>query len=161
MRRFEIEEAEYKAIKAKEAETKDKKTSLRLRVIMLRYEGKKLAEITEITGFQRVSITQMCRRYRELGLEEYVRNKYQSHNRLLSYEQEEEILNRFKANAGQQITVHEIKKALDEACGKQTGQGYVYSVLKRHGWSKKMPRARHPKAADETACEAAKKLRPL
>lgn len=42
-----------------------------------------------------------------------------------------------------------------------TGRVYVYNVLKRHGWRKKMPRSRHPKAADQEACEASKKLRPV
>ena len=38
MKRFQITEAEYEAIKAKEAKTKDKNISRRLRVLMLRYE---------------------------------------------------------------------------------------------------------------------------
>lgn len=160
MKRFQITEAEYEAIKAKEAKTKDKNVSRRLRVLMLRYEGKKLDEISRIMGLHRVSITQMCRRYREQGLEEYARNKYQSHRWLLSWEQEEEILNQFKNEVGRQVTAHEIKAALDEACGKDTGRVYVYNVLKRHKWRKKMPRPRHPKAANEEACEASKKLSP-
>ena len=41
MKCFQITEAEYKAIKAKESATKDKNISRRLRVLMLRYEGKK------------------------------------------------------------------------------------------------------------------------
>ena len=49
MKRFRITEAEYEAIKAKEAKTKDKNISRRLRVLMLRYEGKKLDEITKMT----------------------------------------------------------------------------------------------------------------
>ena len=113
MKRFQITEAEYEAIKAKEAETKDKNVSRRLRVLMLRYEGKKLDEISRIMGIHRVSITQMCRRYREQGLEEYARNKYQSHRWLLSWEQEEEILNQFKNEVGRQVTANEIKAALD------------------------------------------------
>ena len=48
MKRFQITEAEYEAIKAKEGATKDKKISRRLQVLMLRYEGKKLGEISEI-----------------------------------------------------------------------------------------------------------------
>jgi len=48
MKRFQITEAEYEAIKAKEATTKDKKISRRLQVLMLRHEGKKLIEITEM-----------------------------------------------------------------------------------------------------------------
>ncbi|MDO5379082.1 MAG: winged helix-turn-helix domain-containing protein, partial [Clostridia bacterium] len=50
---------------------------------------------------------------------------------------------------------NKIKAVLDEACGKDTGRVYVYNVLKRHGWRKKMPRSRHLKAADH---EASKKL---
>ena len=161
MKRFQITEAEYEAIKAKEAEIKDKNISRRLRVLMLRYEGKKIDEISRITNLHRVSITQMCRRYREQGLEEYARNKYQSHCWLLSWEREEEILNQFKDKAGKQVTANDIKKVLDEACGKDTGRVYVYNVLKRHGWRKKMPRSRHPKAADQEACEASKKLNPV
>lgn len=139
MKRFQITEAEYEAIKAKEAKTKDKNISRRLRVLMLRYEGKKLDEITKMTNLHRTSITQMCRRYREQGLEEYTRNKHQSHHWLLSWEQEEEILNQFNDGTGKQVTANEIKAVLDEACGKDTGRVYVYNVLKRHGWSKKCP----------------------
>ena len=48
MKRFQITAAEYEAIKAKEAEIKDKNVSRRLRVLMLRYEGKSLDEISKI-----------------------------------------------------------------------------------------------------------------
>ena len=160
MKRFQITEAEYKAIKAKEAETKDKKVSRRLRALMLWYEGKSLKEIGAILNVHPMSVNQMCRRYREQGLEEYARKKHESHYRLLSKEQESEVLEQFKGQEGKQITAKEIKAALDEACGRETGHMYVYNVLKRHGWKKKMPRSRHPKAANEEACEASKKLKP-
>lgn len=159
MKRFQITKEEYEAIKAKEAATKDKNISRRLRVLMLRYEGKKLPEIAEMLDLHRVSITQMCSRYREQGLEEYARNKYESHRWLLSFEKEEEILKQFEDISGRQVTTREIKAAFDKACGKDTGHSYVYGVLKRHGWSKKMPRSKHPKAANKEACEASKKLR--
>ena len=158
MKRFQITEAEYEAIKAKEAATKDKKISRRLRALMLWHEGKSLKQIGEMLGVHPMSVNQMCRRYREQGLEEYARNKYTSHRHLLSKEQEAEILEQFKGQEGKQITAREIKAALDEACGKDTGRAYVYRVLKRNEWSKKMPRSKHPKAANEEACEASKKL---
>ena len=160
MKRFQITEAEYEAIRAKEAETKDKNISRRLRALMLWHEGKSLKEIGEILDVHPVSVNGMCRRYREQGLEEYARNKYESHYRLLSKEQEAEVLEQFKGQEGKQITAKEIKEALDKAYGKETGHMYVYNVLKRHGWKKKMPRSRHPKAANEEACEASKKLKP-
>ena len=160
MKRFQITEAEYEAIKAKEAGTKDKKISRRLRALMLWHEGKSLKEIGAILNVHPMSVNQMCRRYREQGLEEYARNKHESHYRLLSKEQEKAVLEQFKGQEGKQITAKEIKAALDEAYGKETGHMYVYNVLKRHGWKKKMPRSRHPKAANEEACEASKKLNP-
>ena len=160
MKRFQITEAEYEAIKAKEAATKDKNISRRLRALMLWYEGKSLKQIGEMLSVHAMSVNQMCKRYREQGLEEYARNKYTSHWRLLSEEAEAEILNQFKGQEGKQVTAREIKAALDKACGKDTGRAYVYRVLERHGWKKKMPRSKHPKAANEEACEASKKLNP-
>ena len=111
MKRFQITEAEYEAIKAKESAMKDKNISRRLRVLMLRYEGKKVEEIGQMLCLNKGSIATMCRRYREQGLEEYARNKYQSHRWLLNWEREEEILNQFNDGTGKQVTANEIKTA--------------------------------------------------
>ena len=160
MSRFQISEEEYEAIKQAERETKDKNVSRRLRVLMLRYEGRKVREIAEMTGMRINSISQLCRRYKEQGLEEFKRNKYTSHRRAMSVEEERAILAKFEeaAEAGQEVTAQEIKRAFDEARGKDTGRGYIHRLLDRHGWRKVMPRPRHPKAADEEACEASKKI---
>ncbi len=162
MSRFEISKEEYEAVKAAEKETKDKNISRRLRVLMMRYEGKKVRQIAEITGMRINSISQLCRRYREQGLEEFKRNKATSHRYAMPEEKEREILARFEeaAEAGREVSAQEIKAAFDEARGKDTGRGYIYMVLKRHGWRKVMPRSKHPKAANEEACEASKKLKP-
>ena len=160
MKRFSITREEYEEIKKAEKETKDKNISRRLRVLMLRYEGYAVAEIAEMTEMRVNSISQLCRRYQEQGLEEFKRNKYRSHHQSLPVEKEEEILSRFEkaAEQGQTVTVAEIKAAFDKEIGKDTGRGYIYMLLKRHGWRKVMPRPRHPKAADEEACEASKKF---
>ena len=146
MSRFQISEEEYEAIKQAEKETNDKNVSRRLRVLMLRYEGEKVAKIAEMVGMRLNSVSQLCRRYREQGLEEFKRNKYTSHRQALSTEEEEEILARFEqaAEAGHEVTAQEIKAAFDEARGKETGRGYIYALLRRHGWRKVMPR---PKAS--------------
>ena len=160
MSRFQISEEEYEAIKEAEKGTNDKNVSRRLRVLMLRYEGYKVRELAKIFGMRLNSISQLCRRYREQGLEEFMRNKYTSHRRALTEEQEQEILSRFEkaAEAGKGVTALEIKAAFDETRGKDTGRGYIYALLRRHGWRKVMPRPKHPKAASEEACEASKKL---
>ena len=162
MSRFQITEEEYQEIKEMETQIKDKRSSRNLRVLMLRYEGLKVREIAKAMGIEVNSVSRICTQYREQGLKEFVRNKYTSHCRLLSEEKETEILAEFekKANAGEMITVKEIKAAFDEACKKDTGKVYVYLVLKRHKWRKVMPRPRHPKAADQEACDASKKLNP-
>ena len=161
MSRFQINEEEYKRIQEKEKGTKDKRVSQRLRILMMRYEGYKVREIAEITGMRINSISQMCRRYREQGLERFIENKYGGNRRALTEEQENAILSRFEkaAEAGQEVTATQIKAAFDEVRGKDTGRGYIYMLLERHGWRKVMPRSRHPKAANEEACEASKKLK--
>ena len=161
MNRFQINREEYDAIRAAEKGIKDKNISRRLRVLMMRYEGKKVREIAEITGMRINSISQLCRRYREQGLEEFKRNKATSHHYALPKEKEQEILARFEkvAEAGQEVTAKDIKAAFDAERGKDTGRGYIYMLLKRHGWRKVMPRSKHPKAASEEACEASKKLK--
>ena len=54
MKRFQITEAEYEAIKAKESETKDKNVSRRLRALILWHEGKSLK-----TGAARIELAQI------------------------------------------------------------------------------------------------------
>ena len=119
MKRFQITEAEYKAIKKAERETRDKNVSRRLRVLMMRYEGNTTEEAAKATGMSRVNVSLICKRYKEQGLEELIRNKYTSHRRALTEAQENEILGRFEkaAEAGQEVTAKEIKAAFDEARG--------------------------------------------
>ena len=160
MNRFQISNEEYEAIKVAEKGSKDKRTSKRLRMLMLRYEGYKVEEIAKMYGTRKEWISQICRKYREQGLEEFIRNKYKAHHRSLTDAEEDAILAPFEkaAEAGQVVTVKEIKAAFDKVRGKDTGRGYIYMLLKRHGWRKVMPRSKHPKAANEEACNASKKL---
>jgi transposase len=78
----------------------------------------------------------------------------------MSYEEEEIFLSQFtnEANGGHITDVKAIKAAYDEKVGHKTGHGQIYFVLHRHGWSKKLPRSKHPKSADPKAVEASKKL---
>lgn len=161
MSRFQISAEEYKAIKSEEKKTRDKRVSQLLRILMMRYEGKKVQEISEITGYKISSVSRICTRYRKEGLVEFVKNKYTSHRRLMTEEQEREILSRYEkaAEAGREVTAQEIKAAFDEALGRDTGNSYIYVLLKRHNWRKVKPRPRHPKGATDEACEASKKLK--
>ena len=160
MKRFQISEEEYKAILEAQRKTRDKNVSKRLRVLEMRYEGVPVKKIAEKLELHPQSITVICARYAREGLEEFARNKYTSHNRTLSAEEEAEVLREAqrKADKGQMLTVEDIRAALDEKIGRKTEPSYVYKVLKRNGWRKVSPRSKHPKAADEEAVSASKKL---
>lgn len=159
-KKFELSTEEYLAIQARMKENRDKRIDKRLQVLILRHEGKTPKEIIEKLNLSRSWIMQLCKDYREKGLEEYCHLKYDGHHRSLSEAEEDEILATFqeKANAGQIVTVKEIKAAFDAKIGKDTGRGYIYMLLKRKGWRKTMPRSKHPKRASEEAIEASKKL---
>ena len=163
MNRFQMSEDEYREVVSAEKETRDKRVSQLLRILKMRYEGKKVREIAEITGLKINSISRICTRYRKEGLKSFIRNKYTSHRRLMTEAQEREILSRFEkeAEAGREVTAQAIKAAFDEAVGRDTGNSYIYMLLKRHNWRKVKPRPKHPKAANEEACEASKKLKPV
>ena len=161
MRRNEISAEEYEKIKAEEKATQDKQISRKLKVLMLRYEGKENKTIAERTGFSETRVTHLITEYKKNGLKEYARKKYGGNHRNMPKEEEEEILEKFRkeAEAGHVVTAQEIKKAFNEKLGRDTGSGYIYMLLARHGWRKVMPRSRHPRKANEEAIEASKKLR--
>ena len=159
---YQISEEEYQEIKAKEKETRDKRVSKRLKVLMLRYEGKSNSEIATKLDISTDRLSHLISEYKQVGLDEYVRSKYTGNHRNMSYEEEQAILDRFstEADAGQIITVKEIKAVFDEKLGRDTGRGYIYMLLERHGWRKLKPRSRHPQKASEEEIAASKKLKP-
>ena len=161
MRGKTISEEAYQEIVEAEKKTTDKRVSKKLSILLLRFSGKSLAETAKQMNCSISTVRRLITEYHRDGLAEYMRSKYAGNHRSLSIEEENEILSSFKkkADAGQIITVQDIKRAYDERIGKDTGRGYIYMLLKRHGWRKVMPRARHPKKADDEAIEASKKLK--
>lgn len=163
MSKFIITEEEYNHVKLLAKKNKNKRIDKRLKVIMLRYEGHKNKDIAVITGYNCKFLSELFSEFKKHGAEKYVESKYKGNHRSMSYDEEDEILNKFseKAGKGQQITVKEIKAAFDEKIGHDTGSGYIYMVLKRHNWRKVMPRSKHPKKADEEEINSSKKLKLL
>ena len=161
MQKRAITAEEYEQIVAAENATQDKKTSRKLRVLILRYEGYDNQTIAERVGISKTRVVHLVGEYFKNGLEEYTRKKYGGNHRNMSVEEEEEILQQFRerAEAGQVIAAKEIKQAFDEKLGRDTGRGYIYMLLDRHKWRKVMPRSRHPKKADDETIEASKKLK--
>lgn len=136
MSRFQMSAQEREKIRTAARTTKDETVRRRLNVLLMRCDGYTVREIAERTGLKTGSIFKMCQRYREEGLESFATNKYGGNHRALSEEQERRILSRFEkaAATGQPVQAMEIKAAFDQARGRETGCGYIYMLLKRHGW---------------------------
>lgn len=160
MRQQAITAEEYEKIVEAEKKTQDKQISRKLRVLMLRYEGLDNAEVGKRVGLCSVRVSQLVSEYKKTGLEKYTQKKYGGNHRNMSEAEEEEILSGFKAKAeaGQVVIAKDIKEEFDKKLGRDTGRGYIYMLLERHGWRKVMPRSKHPKKASKEAIEASKKL---
>ncbi len=161
MKGYSINAEEYQKIEEAEKRCKDKRTSKKLTVLLIRFSGVSIAETAQRMNCSERKVARLISEYKKQGLEEFMRNKYVGGNhRSLSEAEEKEILVPFEkmAEQGHMVTAKEIKKVFDKRIGKDTGRGYIYMLLKRHGWRKVMPRAKHPKKADEEAIQASKKL---
>lgn len=156
MRRQAISAEEYQQIKAAEKATQDKQISRKLRALMLRYEGLSNEAAGKQLGLCSVRVSQLVSEYKKHGLEAFARKKYGGNHRSMSEAEEAEILARFKAQAevGRMVAIKEIKKAFDAKLGRDTGRGYIYMLLARHGWRKAMPRSRPLKPADDETIAA-------
>ena len=81
MKKYEITTEEYEAVVKARKATQNKRIARRLRVIELRYEGKTSKEIAEKLDMNWMYISEIVKRFKRQGLEEFARNKYTSHNR--------------------------------------------------------------------------------
>ena len=120
------------------------------------------AEIAKLTDYNPGYISKLAAKYRKGGIEAITGNHYGGNRRNMTYEEETELLSQFihEAEGGHITDVSAIKAACDEKIGHETGHGQIYYVLHRHGWSKKLPRSKHPKRAAPEVIDASKKLTP-
>lgn len=125
----------------------------------LRGRGKKNAEIAEKLDTSPKVISRWVSIYKKGGVEALFSHRKGGNHRNMSYEEEEKILSEFskQAEQGKIVEVSEIRKAYDKAVGHETKPTQIYALLKRHNWTKKMPRSRHPKKAKDEVIEASKK----
>ena len=160
--RYIFREEQIQELEKAAKENKKKDVDKRLRALMMRANGKKLAEIASATGYSFSGIVKLVSKYRDGGLAAIVENHYGGNRRNMSYEEESALLEPFrkKAEAGQIVEVSEIKAAYQEAVGHSIGTAQIYYVLRRHRWRKVMPRSKHPKKASKEVIETSKKLTP-
>ena len=79
----------------------------------------------------------------------------------LTEEQEKVLLHSLETRAAQGdiITAKQVFPLVREAAGREVSLGYVYSLLRRHGWRKLGPRPHHVKGDPEVRDEFKKNFR--
>ena len=157
--KYEISGEGLKELRQARRENRDKSVDRRLHALILHAEGNTGKKISELTGYNEKYLYELYRKYLSEGIEAITGNHYGGNRRLMSYEEEEVFLSQYtnEADGGHITDVNAIKAAYDEKVH-ETGHGQIYFVLHRHGWSKKLPRSKHPKSANPEAVEASKKL---
>lgn len=159
-KKYEISEEGLNELRQARRVNRDKNVDRRLRALILHAEGNTGRRVSELTGYNGKYLYELYRKYLTGGIAAITGNHYGGNRRLMSYEEEEIFLSQFinEADGGHITDVKAIKAAYDEKVVHETRHGQIYFVLHRHGWSKKLPRSRHPKSADPEAVEASKKL---
>lgn len=66
---------------------------------------------------------------------------------------------RNKAKKGLVITAKDIKKEIEKRIGREVSDDYIWSLFKRHNWTKKSPRPKHPKTDAKKQKEFKKNLK--
>lgn len=66
---------------------------------------------------------------------------------LLSSEEEQSVIGSFEdlARKGKLKTANDMRSIVEKKVGKPVSDDYLWDLLHRHGWKKKMPRPHHPK----------------
>ena len=152
--KYQITSAQKEEIELARKANRDKRTEAKLKVLFMRAEGEDSKKISEVTGFHSAYVSTIVSKYIHGGIEAITGKHYGGNRRNMTYEEEATFLAQFIDEAdGGHIT--DVKKV-----GHETGHGQIYFVLHRHGWSKKLPRSKHPKSATPEAIDASKKLTP-
>jgi len=159
---YKITQEEVKKIKAELVGIKNVNAYKRLQAVLLRGEGLKSAEISEITGFHKQWVGQLCRIYINEGIEGLIKDgRKGGNNRHMTEDEAKAFLSQFEEAAarGQVITVEDIATAYDEAVGvKHKSLSTLYYFLHLHGWRKVVPKQYHPGKASEEVIATSKKL---
>jgi len=147
-------------IEAARKQNKDKNVERRLHTLQLYAQGMKREEIAQRTEVAYNYICPLVVKYRDGGLAAIVENRCGGNNRLLTFEEEAELLAPFiaQAEAGHIVETSAILQAYEAKVGRtfENDHGRIYRVLERHGWRFVMPRSKHPKKASEEEIALAK-----
>lgn len=139
MARFIISQSEYDKIRMTYAVTRDENIRRRLKALMMRYEGYSSDDIAAAIRVNRSTVYLIFNRYREAGLENFIKNNYfRKFQQPMTSNQENAIMSAFEAQAeaGERIYAEDIKRAIEGAMGRSVSIRYAQILLRKHGWRK-------------------------
>lgn len=137
--------------------TKEQKRILSLKLRIIKgFTTKRISEITELSAS---SIDTLISEYNKYGLEKILLKKQGGNHRNITEQEEKSFLLDFEKQAekGCILEIALIQKAYEEKIDRKVTKSTVYTLLRRHGWRKVMPRSKHPNKASDEAIEAYKK----
>ena len=160
-KRYIITPEEATIAREKMKKTKDKKVYRRLQIIALRGDGLKNKDVAVATGFSPSHISLILKKFSTGGFQTIESDGRTSNNRKASDEAVAKFLKGWEKSAvdGVIITTDDMREAFCKTFGTTITPQAFRRLLKRFGWSKKMPRPQHVKAADAKTIKASKKLK--
>lgn len=110
---------------------------------------KKSHEIAAMLGTSASNVQRVVKLYNERGADFDQHLQWggrRQANSFMSLEQEAAMMKHLQAKAlkGAVLTLHDIKEVVEKKLSGQVSDDYIWDLFKRHGWSKKAPRPRHP-----------------
>jgi len=129
-------------------QTKIKLEYRRAQCVFLFFSSQKSTEeIAKSLNIHTRTVYKYCAAFLKLGIQAFVSKHTRSGRKpLFSASEFSTVLKDIlpQAEQGQLLTATQVQKALQASTQKKTSLPTVLSALKRHGWTKKKPRPRHP-----------------
>lgn len=104
--------------------------------------------IAPLVNLSKSSIYKIVEGYNKLGVQSIRYSPRGGRHRfLLSTEQEAALLQTIEQKAAKGLvkTANDVRSLVESKVGRKVSDDYLWDLLKRNGWKKKMPRPHHPK----------------
>lgn len=110
---------------------------------------KKSHQIAEVLGVSGATVIRIVKLYNTRGADFDQHLQWGGRRQATSFmslEQEAAMMKQLqsKASKGAILTFHDIKDAVEKKLSGTVSDDYIWDLFKRHGWSKKAPRPKHP-----------------
>jgi transposase len=112
--------------------------------------GKKAQEIADMLGTTATTVKRIVRKYNIQGADFDKTLQWGGRRQATSFmslEQEARMMKQLQSKAlkGAVLTFRDIKDVVESKLGGSVSNDYIWDLFRRHGWSKKAPRPKHPK----------------